>query len=118
MGNKIDDKDVVHKGTHQAAERLVFRVFQIGITILLALKSKDEAVGEAFIPLLFANVGAPLERLDPGDFLLQGCESFLDLFNVFGSRSGFELEANDVVNFTGSACGVGQANYKARQKES
>src|SRR4051794_12492444 len=74
---EVEHHHVRHHRPEHLAERLVVFVDEIGVAVLGGRERENEAVGEPLVVLLRAHVGAPLQRLDPGDLLLQPGEALL-----------------------------------------
>lgn len=55
-----------------------------------------ECVGEAVVEAFGADVFAPFEGLDGGDFAFESEEGGFDSLDLFGGGGGFELEKDDV----------------------
>lgn len=94
---EIDDHDVGHDGAEYCAERLVFVVSQVGVTVFFGGERQHEAVGEAFVVVFGADVGAPMKGGDPGDFSFEGGECGLDGFGLIGRGTFFKLEGDDMI---------------------
>ena len=54
---------------------------------------------EALVQVFWADVGAPLQRLDLGDFLLQVGEGRFDLLDILRLGRALELKRYDVLDF-------------------
>src|SRR6266446_1411598 len=77
---KIDHEHIIEHRPDDATEGLVLRVGDISVPVFLAFECHDETMGEAFVSLFLADVGAPFERCDLRYLLLEGLKGFLDLF--------------------------------------
>src|SRR5687768_8432715 len=79
---EIDDECILKYGAKQLAKRFVFGVGEIGVAVLFGVEGEDEAMGEALVELLGADVGAPIERSDSGNLFLEGGEGLFDFGDV------------------------------------
>src|SRR5712691_4528685 len=97
LRQKIDHHHIRKHRPEHLPQRLVFRMRQISIPILLAPKRHHEAVREPFVAVLRAHVRAPVEAQDSRDLVLQARERRLHRPDLLRRRLRLELERNDVV---------------------
>src|SRR5258708_36032875 len=58
---KINHENVRNEISRQGLEFLVFRVDKVGVTVLLVLEGDEEAMREALVKFLRADVSAPFQ---------------------------------------------------------
>ena len=90
----IQYEDIIHDRSDKLSEGLVFGVNQVFITILVALETENEAMGETLVVFFGANVGSPFEGANLFDLLRQQAKRFHELINLGLSRRGLELESD------------------------
>ena len=72
---------------------------QIGVAIFFRGEREDERVGETLVMLFRADVGAPFQRGDFGDFLFQSAKIIFDGGDLLLGGGVLELEEDRVRQF-------------------
>lgn len=60
-GVEIEDEGVVEDGFEQGDKVLMYLMIDVGLDVCFVFEGEDPHVGEAFIEVFFADVGAPFE---------------------------------------------------------
>ena len=94
----------------------MFGMVDIGVAITFILEAKDEAMSEAFVEVLFADVRAPFESPHLWNFFLQRLERFFDFLDVFRAGTRFEFERDNVVELFGGIRGHNDGRTGKGQK--
>ena len=99
LGHKVDHKHIFQYRLQDLAELLVIGVNEVRVAIRGAGKREDPAMREALVQFFLADVGAPLQRLDLGNLVLQVGKGRLDSLDIFRLGRALEFERDDVLDF-------------------
>ena len=114
---EVDHENILKDGAKNFSESFVFGVNEISVPVFVALERENPAVGEAFVMLFGADIGAPLEGDDLRDLFLQGTEGLFDFLDVIGRGCVLKLEGDHVVEPLGGAGVAGDSGEEDGAEE-
>jgi hypothetical protein len=96
LGDVVEHADFIEDQLQLTDELGMSGVWQIDIKTCFVSKGYEEAMGEAIVEVLRADVGAPFKTFDGVDLLGELDEGFLKALHLLSGGAVFELEEYDV----------------------